>query len=163
MVPYRVLPRTNLAYFWRRSTPNSRPLNLLPPLCSLFATPVLCFQQLAASFAKTPGWGVPLQKRSLESITYRLFSATLFANWLPHVRFARPLFSWCYELLFPQHLYFHNHPRCPGGVGYAVPLFTSAPRPSASTYRNVTGSSHLLDKWVCGLRESGGRRVRGAG
>ena len=27
-------------------------------LCSLFCTPSLCFQQLAASFAKTPGAGV---------------------------------------------------------------------------------------------------------
>jgi hypothetical protein len=32
--------------------------------------------------------------------------------------FVRPLFSWSYELLFPQALYFHNHLRCPGGVGY---------------------------------------------
>src|SRR6266436_4683751 len=28
-------------------------------LCALFRTPFLCFQELAASFAKTPGWGVP--------------------------------------------------------------------------------------------------------
>jgi hypothetical protein len=42
----------------RRSTPNSRPVNPLQPLSSLVATPVLCFQQLAASFPKTPGCGV---------------------------------------------------------------------------------------------------------
>jgi hypothetical protein len=43
----------------RRSGPNSRPVNPLQPLVSLFPTPVLCFQQLAASFPKSPGWGVP--------------------------------------------------------------------------------------------------------
>src|SRR5258707_15390814 len=57
----RVSSRRNLSYPSRRSSPNSRPVNLLQPLCSLFATPVLCFQQLAASFPKTPGVGVPLR------------------------------------------------------------------------------------------------------
>jgi hypothetical protein len=28
--------------------------------------------------------------------------------------FVRALFSWSYELLFPQLLYIHNHPNCPG-------------------------------------------------
>jgi hypothetical protein len=36
------------------------------------------------------------------------------------------LLSQRYELLFPQPLYFHNHPHCPGGVGYAVKVFTGA-------------------------------------
>ena len=53
-----MLSRTNLAYPSHHSSPNPRPFNLLQPLASLFAAPVLCFQQLAASFAKTPGWGV---------------------------------------------------------------------------------------------------------
>ncbi len=35
---------------------------LLPPLSSLFAAPLLCFQQLAASFRKTPGVGVRARK-----------------------------------------------------------------------------------------------------
>ena len=55
------LPRRNLPCPSRRSSPNSRPVNVLQPLGSLFPTPVLCFQQLAASFPKTPGWGVPLR------------------------------------------------------------------------------------------------------
>jgi len=39
---------------------------LLKSLASLLATPVLCFQQLAASFNKIPGWvGIPI--RSLDS------------------------------------------------------------------------------------------------
>jgi hypothetical protein len=32
----------------------------LRSLCAPFCAPSLCFQQLAASFAKTPGWGVPM-------------------------------------------------------------------------------------------------------
>ena len=56
-----MLPRTNLSYPSRHSSSNPRPVNLLQPLCSLFAAPVLCFQQLAASFSKTPGVGVPLR------------------------------------------------------------------------------------------------------
>jgi hypothetical protein len=31
----------------------------LQPLCPLSPTPILCFQQLRASFCKTPGWGLP--------------------------------------------------------------------------------------------------------
>ena len=58
VVRLRVLSRTNLAYRSRHSSPKSRPFNLLRPLPSLFVAPVLCFQQLAASFGKTPGWGV---------------------------------------------------------------------------------------------------------
>src|SRR5258707_364142 len=54
----RVLSRTNLAHCSHNSSRNPRPFNLLQPLASPFATPVLCFQQLAASFPKTPGWGV---------------------------------------------------------------------------------------------------------
>src|SRR6266404_4684540 len=53
----RVLSRTNLAYPSHHSSPKSRPFNLLQPLASPFATPVLCFQQLAASFRKARGWG----------------------------------------------------------------------------------------------------------
>src|SRR6266404_5006556 len=42
-----------------RSGPNSRPVNLLQPLFPCSVAPVLCFQELAASFPKIPGWGVP--------------------------------------------------------------------------------------------------------
>src|SRR5713101_2772924 len=57
----RVSPRRNLSYPFRRSSLNSRSVNLLQPLCSSSVAPVLCFQQLAASFPKTPGVGVPLR------------------------------------------------------------------------------------------------------
>ena len=56
-----MLSRRNLSYPSRRSSPNSSLINRLEPLCFLFPTPVLCFQQLAASFLKTPGVGVPLR------------------------------------------------------------------------------------------------------
>jgi len=53
-----VLSRRNVSYPSHRSTPKSRLFNLLQPLPSLFPALVLCFQQLAASFSKTPGVGV---------------------------------------------------------------------------------------------------------
>ena len=53
-----MLSRTNLAYPSHPSSPKSRSFNRLQPLCFLSAAPVLCFQQLAASFRKAPGWGV---------------------------------------------------------------------------------------------------------
>jgi len=56
-----VLSRTNLSYPSRHSSSNPRPVNLLQPLCALFTAPALSFQQLAASFCKTPGVGVPLR------------------------------------------------------------------------------------------------------
>src|SRR5712664_2750294 len=61
VVELRVLSRTNLSYPSRHSSSNPRPVNLLQPLCSLFTAPALSFQQLAASFCKTPGVGVPLR------------------------------------------------------------------------------------------------------
>src|SRR6266481_1027949 len=39
-----------------------------------------------------------------------------------HSLFVSPLFSYSsYELLFPQPLYFDNHPHCPGVWGYKPP------------------------------------------
>ena len=54
-----MLSRRNLSYPSRRSAPNSSVISRLEPLYFLFPTPILCFQRLAASFPKTPGWGVP--------------------------------------------------------------------------------------------------------
>src|SRR5260370_41165604 len=61
-VGLRVSSRRNLSYPSRRSSPNSCLINLLAPLYSLFPSPVLCFQRLAASFPKTPGGGACLQE-----------------------------------------------------------------------------------------------------
>jgi hypothetical protein len=53
------LPHRRLLCSSRCSGSNSLPVNLLRPLFPCSVAPVLCFQQLAASFPKTPGWGVP--------------------------------------------------------------------------------------------------------
>src|SRR6266849_5087110 len=60
VVPFRVLSRTNLAY--TPDTPALSPFvseicGLFNSLGALFATPVVCFLQLADSFCKTPGVG----------------------------------------------------------------------------------------------------------
>src|SRR6267154_6281810 len=47
---------------------NSRQFILLQPLCSLFSTSVLCFQSLAASFAKKGG-GVYPQARGVQQLS----------------------------------------------------------------------------------------------
>ena len=54
-----MLSRTDLADPSRHSNPNPCRFNRLQPLCLLFPAPVLCFQQLAASFPKIPGVGYP--------------------------------------------------------------------------------------------------------
>jgi len=55
------------------------------------------------------------------------------SNPVSNSRFVAPLFSWSYELLFPQTLYIQKHLRCPWGVP-PKPLFrtttTSTCRPS---------------------------------
>ena len=79
MVPFRVLSRTNLAYSSRQSSLNSRPFNLLQPLCSLQKSQLLWNQGNPASFCKTPGVGVPSQIAFVESATSGLFFPALFA------------------------------------------------------------------------------------
>ncbi len=51
--------------------------NSLEPLFAQIDAAILCFQQLAASFAKTPGWGGAPNFRRLESTRCGLF-------FLPH-------------------------------------------------------------------------------
>ncbi len=66
-----------LSYRSRRSSLNPRPVNLLQPLDSLFLTPILCFQQLAASFHKTPGVGVLFGFRpTIQSLTSAFATVT---------------------------------------------------------------------------------------
>jgi len=66
VVPFRVLSRTEPSNRSRHASPNSLPLNLLQPLGPLFPTPILYFQQLAASFSKTPGVGYTRSNRFFE-------------------------------------------------------------------------------------------------
>src|SRR5712672_1920331 len=58
-VPSRRPPSVPRGYY----PPNSLQFILLQPLCSLFSTSVLCFQSLAASFAKKGGVGIPTSAR----------------------------------------------------------------------------------------------------
>jgi hypothetical protein len=57
---------------------------------------------------------LPTFPRFLFSYTYELP--------LPTDRFASPLFSWSYKLLFPQTLCFDNHLRCPLFFGSVLSL-----------------------------------------
>src|SRR5712672_3123400 len=59
VVPSRRPPSVPRGY----DPPNPRQVILLQPLCSLFSTSVLCFQSLAASFAKKGGVGIPTSAR----------------------------------------------------------------------------------------------------
>ncbi len=68
-----MLSRTKLAYPSRHSSLNSRPFNLLQPLCRLQKSQLLWNQANPASFCKTPGVGVPPQTSPLESSTSSLF------------------------------------------------------------------------------------------
>ncbi len=73
-----MLSRTNLAY--SPLTPALSPrvseiCGLFNSLCALFSPPVVCFQQLADSFCKTPGVGGTPKNSPLESATSRLFLA----------------------------------------------------------------------------------------
>ena len=62
-VPSRRPPSVPRGY----DPPNSRQFILLQPLCSLFSTSVLCFQSLAASFAKKRGVGYTHKREAYSS------------------------------------------------------------------------------------------------
>src|SRR4029077_17087153 len=103
---------------------NAHPAQLtlfLPYSCGLFVAPKkhnsFGIKQIRTLWPKHPGWGVSRKICPTESATYKLFLADLFAHQLPHRPFARPLFSWCYESLFPQPICFQNHLRSPLVLG----------------------------------------------
>ncbi len=125
-----------------RSCGKSITFKRLQPLCPLSPTSILSFQQLRASFCKTPGWGYP--NTSAPSFVppshaprgafipcavsrLRILPVTTGGVCTPHafqislrsrrIQLPRPLFSYSYELLFRQPLFFHNHPHCPGVGG----------------------------------------------
>ena len=77
----------------RHSSPNPRPVNLLQPLLPYSAASALCFQQLAASFPKTPGWGAPLcELASCIEAKKRLLVTPLLAT-LTHSRRVSPFLA----------------------------------------------------------------------
>ncbi len=120
------------------SSLNSRPFNLLRTLCRRQKDQLLCNQANPDSFAKTPGVGVPQHIHATLRFRRRMrhvaplspvpsFDCAYFpsprgctpyalpiSRRLWQTQLARPLFSYSYELLFPQLPCFHNHPHCPG-------------------------------------------------
>ena len=106
---------------------------LLKSLASLFAPRILCFQRLAASFAKIPGGGVPPrlslvvypERRSRGELNFcpLLFSRTYKSLLTPH-RSACPAFSSTYKPLFSQPLSFHIYTK-PPGVTHPIPAVVS--------------------------------------
>jgi hypothetical protein len=103
----------------------ARQISLLPPLPTAL-TPLLRYsyklfvapkkvnsfviKQIQTLSAKHPGWGVQLCVGSALSAT--LHPEPRRARY-PFPLLASPLFSWSYELLFPQLIYFDNYLRCP--------------------------------------------------
>ena len=85
---------------------------------------------------KTGGGASPgplfLSHTQLSTVDPRPFSAGIMASC--HALFARPLFSWSYELLLPQPLSFHNNLRCPPVWGQ-VATRTSFSAPPQRTLR----------------------------
>jgi len=101
---------------------------LLNSLASLFSTPFLYFQSLAASFRKTPGvwstvfgayaFSTPARRRGSLRYHLQFLSRSLFSRTYelppPHHRFASHAFSSTYKSLFSQPLSFHIYTKPPG-------------------------------------------------
>jgi hypothetical protein len=103
--------------------------------CSLEKLNTFAIKQIQTLWAKHPGVGCTSITSGMESATYNLFfliSAPSLRSLRLGViycrRFARPLFSYSYELLFPQTLCVHNHPHCPAvwGTDRSVSLWESS-------------------------------------
>jgi hypothetical protein len=119
----------------RVTSHKSRRFILLQTLCRRQKRQLLCNQSNPNSFAKTPrvrdtNTNPPfrisniqtlsrLASQSLRRLCALRVSAVSFA-----VDFARPLFSYSYELLFAQPLCFDIHLNCPGVWGPYLPLPT---------------------------------------
>src|SRR5882762_2540571 len=72
-----------------------------------------------------------------------LFSCTCELP-LPDDRFACPVLSDSYELLFPQILSFDNHLRCPGVWGYEFPSELSM-----QAFKSLNSIIHILLRTLC--------------
>jgi hypothetical protein len=57
--------------------------------------------------------------------------------------FNRPLFSYSYELLFPQPLYFHNHPHCPRVSPSSIRSYRVATAASSVASAQIKSSQRL--------------------
>jgi hypothetical protein len=159
MICLRVLSRRNLADASPRSSLNPRLFNHLQPLCLLFPTPGLCFQQLAASFPKHPGWGYPPNTPSRASLPSshapRNASIPMCPHSIAHTSrhhgdvpvatfrhsdlpplLVRPLFSYSYRSLFPparlHHSLFSVTHKSLGGQPFSFHIHTNPPGVSPS-------------------------------
>jgi hypothetical protein len=69
----------------------------------------------------------------------------------PHSLFVSPLFSYSYELLFPQPLYFDNDPHCPPVWGYKPPISLRALCLRAAACPDLVGVANPLLSGICRL------------
>src|SRR5260370_27461118 len=150
MVPFRVLSRTNLAYRSHHSGLNPRPVKLLQPLVPLQKSQLLWNQTNPASFCKTSGvGGTPSATRPLHrsakmplcksfpchsyantrdgGVTVAPVSASVSLCLCGKPNFVRPLFSYSYELLFPQLPCFDTDPN---SLGCVPSTYAPVPHPS---------------------------------
>src|SRR6266436_7441222 len=122
------LPRRKFSCPSRRSIPNSRPVNRLQPLGAFSVAPVLCFQQLAASFPKILRWGVPRFPFQLRNTHYPLSTfVNSFVSYHMHVSQA---FSCNYALFcatarrylpyFQEPAHSFDRHRGWGGIGWYI-------------------------------------------
>jgi len=90
---------------------------------------------LAFAMRSSPRPRVPPRMRELRcssfsrSLRFALTSVRARAG----APFVAPLFSWSYELLFPQPLCIHNDLRCPGGVPFGAAPAPEFSRPIGSS------------------------------
>jgi hypothetical protein len=68
-----------------------------------------------------------------------------------HSLFVSPLFSYSYELLFSQPLYFDNHPHCPPVWGYKPPISLRALCLRAAACPDLVGAANPLLSGICHL------------
>jgi len=138
-----VLSGTNLAGPSRRRSPNPRPFKSLQPLCRSQKSQLLWNQANPASFAKTPGVGVPPQKppRRISNLQPLVSGPSYDSVTKPVLRALRAGAG-------------------PDPVGVAIgisrPLFLATRHSPLATFRppgdsNMTESSHLPDNRLCGL------------
>jgi hypothetical protein len=131
---------------------------LLKSLASLFVPRILCFQRLAASFAKIPGVGYP---RGFSSLFTRSafrdgrlnFCSSLFSRIYelpppPH-RFASHTFSSTYKSLFSQLACFQKHLRCPLVFSKSIQIAhgVTPPNSEASSMVSVPSAFSVLNSF----------------
>jgi len=120
---FRVLSGTSLVSRAHRSSYKPRRFNSLQPLelSSLsFCNSHRLFSVACSLFSQNTGGGYTprtLCPRGSADHPPNSMPPSLRCN----LDFARPLFSYSYELLFPQALYFDNHLNCPGVWGLHLP------------------------------------------